>query len=240
MQRVKCPHCGAENPKSLIVTVCHACAGSLVGAEAVEEAPAREPRGFGGTRLISLDEPPARPPVLEPAAPVGPREAVGPGRDLPPPRMAPGLPTVPPVLPPPAPSAPPVVAAPPVVPARPARPGAPPGTQNVCPNCRAANPPASTRCLSCGVELPAPPAPLGSSETRACPRCALRQPAGRITCERCGLHFADVKQTVTTLRGRPGSYSPSGGRYVLGCVAAFVLAWFLVFAIGILSAIFSR
>ena len=249
MPKVKCPHCGAENPKSLIVTVCHQCAGSLVGAEAVPDDPAAAHRPFGGIRLISLDEPSAEAERVAPGLPTPPSEGLA-APALPPPLPLAPPPPVPTPLPPPvsaAPTAPPppvplppVVAPPPVVIARPGRPGAPPGGLVACPACGAENPASNPRCYHCGQGLPGLAAPVATGESRTCPRCALRQPAGRTTCERCGLHFADVKQTVTTLTGRPGSYQPAAGRLALGCVVSFVLVWFLIFAVGLLSAIFNR
>ncbi len=75
--KVICPHCGAENPKSLIVTTCLKCLGSLERAqpapvEPVAQAPAPRPAPRLAARKPAA--PPTRAPVMppEPTAPPQP------------------------------------------------------------------------------------------------------------------------------------------------------------------------
>ncbi len=247
MRRVRCPHCGAENPESPIVTICRQCAGSLLGAEPADEAAAKAPPAKTGRRLVSVVETPAPapeaetvlPPVLDedrlpprraPSAPPPPQ----PQEDVfPRAPAAPAAATAPPLPPPPplgtTPTIPPVAAAvepPPVAPPRPTRRVVPGVPARACPQCGAANLPPNVRCFRCGSELP-PVAPTPpSDELRTCPRCGLRQSAQSITCERCGLHFADVKRVLSTLPGRPGSYRGTAARsdqLVLGFITCAVV-----------------
>lgn len=58
MAKVICPHCGAENPKSLIVTTCQQCLQSLESATPAPKAPSEAPPEGSG----SQQEPPPTPP----------------------------------------------------------------------------------------------------------------------------------------------------------------------------------
>ncbi len=72
---VRCPHCGAENPRSLLVTMCQECRGDLSTGKVEPPAPA----GPAGTGPRVPVEPPA------PAAPVPERAERAPRRPVLPP-----------------------------------------------------------------------------------------------------------------------------------------------------------
>ncbi|MBM3473805.1 MAG: hypothetical protein FJX75_11100 [Armatimonadetes bacterium] len=108
MATVTCPHCGAANRKSLIITTCQNCGGSLEGAQPAPEGAV----------------PPPAPPAIPSDLGKAPEETTE--APLPPPPPAPAAPVAPtPVLP--APAAPPLPA-PPRVSAGPPMPR-PPGQQ---------------------------------------------------------------------------------------------------------------
>jgi hypothetical protein len=71
---VICPHCGAENPRSLLVTMCQQCRGDLSQAAAQPSAPARTSPTQQRTPLRPR-EPEPRPPELPPVAERPPRTA---------------------------------------------------------------------------------------------------------------------------------------------------------------------
>ena len=73
-QTVRCPHCGAENPRSLLVTMCQQCRGDLSQAAAQPSAPARTSPTQQRTPLRPR-EPEPRPPELPPVAERPPRTA---------------------------------------------------------------------------------------------------------------------------------------------------------------------
>ena len=78
-ERIVCPHCGADNPRSLIVTTCHKCRGSLAeseepvadggvldealveAAEEVEPVAAEEAEPVAAEPVIALGPPPPEP-----------------------------------------------------------------------------------------------------------------------------------------------------------------------------------
>lgn len=68
---VCCPHCGAENPRSLLVTMCQECRGDLSQAKVVSPAPARPARTEPRAPIQSL-EPSARVPERAEPAPLPP------------------------------------------------------------------------------------------------------------------------------------------------------------------------
>jgi hypothetical protein len=73
---VRCPHCGAENPRSLLVTMCQECRGDLSAGE--------------------VDPPvPARPARARPRAPIRPPEPQVPAPKAAEPAPRPQLPPVP-------------------------------------------------------------------------------------------------------------------------------------------------
>jgi hypothetical protein len=103
-ERVICPQCGAENPKSIIVTTCHQCRGSLQAAQpAPPDSPPPPPLLIPRTGAIVVPPPPPPP---RPAVVPPPRPVVMP----PEPVVAPRTPSRPPVPPAPAPAAAPPTA----------------------------------------------------------------------------------------------------------------------------------
>ncbi len=90
MRKLICPHCGAENPSSFIITTCGRCGGSLEGAQAADSGvppppPPPMPAAPLPCDLGEAPEPeaaeappsPAPPPVVGPPAPVSPPAAPG-------------------------------------------------------------------------------------------------------------------------------------------------------------------
>jgi len=75
LSKILCPHCGAENPQSLIVTTCHHCRGSLEGAQPTE-APVPPPPVPIAPLPSDLGVPPEEPwqaaPTLPPPSPPEP------------------------------------------------------------------------------------------------------------------------------------------------------------------------
>jgi len=176
--RVICPHCGAENVSSPIITMCSSCMGSLKGAKPAPEA-APEPTEAEEPR------PPAEPTDFEPARSpeVVPSAAPPEPAELQPPRAADvATPAPRPLDTEPSPLAEPEDFRPPraeipvppleipiIVPRppeaapheEPTEAGAPERDQPfglplklICPNCRAANPPHYTHCSLCRTPLP--------------------------------------------------------------------------------------
>jgi len=144
--RVICPHCGAENVKSPIITLCSSCMQSLEGAEPApappapvtdepQPAPAAEPTDFAPARSPEVAAPEPGPPDTEPPAAEAddfqPPRAEAPPLEIP--TIAPGEPG------PPEPAEP----APAVRPLK-----------LICPRCRGANPPEYRHCALCGTPLP--------------------------------------------------------------------------------------
>lgn len=105
--KIICPHCGAENPKSLIVTTCLKCLGSLEGAqpaptEPLAQAPAPEPPPVRPVHA------PVAPPVRAPVMPPEPATHEEPVPDEEEPELPPArAPAEEPALPPPRLPAPP-------------------------------------------------------------------------------------------------------------------------------------
>ncbi len=63
---LRCPHCGAENARSLLVTICQKCKGDL--SQATTEPPA--PAGPAPTRArVPVQPPEPSPPVPKPTGP---------------------------------------------------------------------------------------------------------------------------------------------------------------------------
>jgi len=88
---VRCPHCGAENPRSLLITLCQQCKGSLAApAAAPRPTPSLPPTAPGPVRPAR----PPKPPRLPEPAPVV-RQPVQPPRPMPQPQYPPPTPVTP-------------------------------------------------------------------------------------------------------------------------------------------------
>lgn len=207
---VKCPHCGAQNPYSLLVTICQQCKGDLEGAEPIE-APiegetvqAAPPETLATTAAQVVPDQAAAARGAEPGAPSAVTHELAleesgarSGAEVveqpqPPARHDVRVPIT-------------EVERPPVVPG--AEPGRPPG------------------------EAVAPPG------FRSCARCGHRQDARRASCERCGMHFVgpDLQATVALTR-QPLRRAPksSGEQITQGCgvIGGCLFAIALAFVIG--------
>ena len=118
-----CPHCGAENPKSLIVTMCTQCHGSLDGAKA---APSTLSAARPASSVISPPWPTVLEPTPEPAPPPRTRREPTPTHTpVPPPEPDFDAIATAPVQPPPVQPPPPQLPPKPEVPPRPETPPRP-------------------------------------------------------------------------------------------------------------------
>jgi len=220
---VTCPHCGAENPRSMLVTICHQCKRDMTRGASGQPVPPRPP------------SPAAAPPVAPPAAAATP-PAPAPAQPAPPPAPRGLITTSASVVT--APSAAPLPPAP-----QPAEPPAlpPPSVDSptgrvTCPRCGFLNRPSVERCTRCHAPFDQAPA---APNTRRCPRCSQVQEADRITCSHCGLHFLEVEaEPWPTLQRRPTSRAPRSAeeQILSGCGAAFIVFVVLGLAIAALTA----
>ncbi len=248
---VVCPHCGVQNPYSLLVTICQQCKGELGEAEPIEAPLVEEPvRAAPPEALTTRDaqvvpdraaaprvsepgapsvvtgEPPAKAAAVRPAA-----EAEAPEREE---TQAPARPGVRvPIA---------EVGQPPVVPSAPAeRPTAERRADGRvgCQRCGYTNRPGSISCSRCGAALRVDQA-AAPTGLRSCARCGHRQDARRASCERCGMHFlgpglqATVALTRQPLRRAPKSSGEDvtrGCAVAAGCILAFALAFWVLIAL---------
>jgi ribosomal protein S27AE len=222
---VKCPHCGASNPYSLLVTICQQCKGDLAGAEPMEapvvEAPTQAERpGTLATRTAQVVDAESRSVLVD--TPETPSIATGEA----------GVreePTGQPTTERRAPDVPPAKAEePPVAPGLP--PEARADARIACGRCGYTNRPGAASCARCG-------APLADDTTmalglRPCPRCGHRQDAQRASCEKCGMHFVGPALQATAALGRQplrrapkslGEDATKGCAVAAGCVIALVM-----------------
>jgi hypothetical protein len=253
---VKCPHCGAHNPYSLLITVCQECKGDLSGVEPCDEpveqdaGQAAPPETLATTRpevAPAESPPPAAPRTEAPSIvttrtsgvdpttqPVRPTEAE---RGAEPPVAEPGesaavatrrqVPIV-------------EVDRPPIVP----RPSAAPrdrsaeraASQIICGQCGYINVTGVTSCMRCKAPLQAGQE-VEPAGFRSCPRCGHTQDAGRNSCEKCGMHFVGPAASASAaLTRQPLTRAPKGSaedatKVVatgFGCfIAVVVTLWFL-------------
>jgi uncharacterized membrane protein len=75
---IRCPHCGAENPRSLLVTVCQRCKGNLSGPARAAPPPAgprpTQPRPAPPGPRPAKQRPPAPRRPVQPPPPALPTE----------------------------------------------------------------------------------------------------------------------------------------------------------------------
>ncbi len=209
---VQCPHCGAPNPYSLLVTICQQCKGDLAGAEPME-VPAQAARpSTPATRtaqVVDAASPSAlvdtsgTPSVVTGEPTTGQRAA-----DVPPARA----------------ERPPLVSS--------SAPEARADTHTVCGRCGYTNRPGAASCARCGAPVQAGDTTMALG-LRPCPRCGHTQDSRRVSCEKCGMHFVGPALQATAALGRQplrrapkslGEDATKGCAVAAGCVIALVMA----------------
>jgi ribosomal protein L40E len=114
--------------------------------------------------------------------------------------------------------------------------------KQVCPRCRAGNPPSYRYCAVCGAPLAQSVPETRPAGATVCPRCQWENPPGQRYCRGCG---ADLRQAAMALGTPPATSAPrapyaAGGPFArprgqskgaasAGCAIMFILFWlFLV------------
>ncbi|HJN14158.1 MAG TPA: hypothetical protein QGH10_01645 [Armatimonadota bacterium] len=219
---VDCPHCGAENSHSLIVTVCKACMGSLVGAQ---------PRDIDLGGLIVPSAPPA-------PRPVGPLFDLAPETEIGVSALSEPPVAVAVIEPEPAETVTPGAARVRRKPSRKVRRASPlRDERTACPHCRYTNRVGALRCWQCRGVIAA------TREARRhmaapCPQCGQVQDRRRERCYHCRLPFTDDSlQAAVVIERKPLSAGPTTmmdrvGQVGLGCAwmacGALLLTWLVI------------
>jgi hypothetical protein len=233
---IECPHCGAENPYSLLITVCQHCKGDISDVEPTEGAPGADGRAAApperiataGVDSVADQQPPAKIAPEEPAMVVG--QAGEP--PAPAPAAAPKRRVRVPVT---------EVAKPPIAPAAAPDPGAAATRYSdgrlACPRCGFINPSGALACSRCRAAVQ----PVGAGAAtgfRSCPRCGHRQDAGRNSCEKCGLHFVGPEfHASTILDKRPLNRAPRGTAEAATTALAVTVGCLIPFVVGLVFAL---
>lgn len=172
-----------------------------VAEEPTQEAPPGPPTSRAPSPPVEPEPSPAEPQpipaVLDLGTPKGDQEVAS--APSPPQEVDIQLRTSAPLAPEPAheeSAAPPVGADEPVAEQTPA-PTAP--AKQICPRCRAGNPPTYRYCAVCGAALGAADAQI------ACPRCGWENPQGQRACRRCGSALAQAPATTAPFAHTPPS-----------------------------------
>jgi len=230
---VRCPHCGAQNPYSLLITVCQQCKGDLSGLEPCDEPAEQETVQAAPPESLATARPEGAP-----AGPPSPAAAQTEAPSIVTTRTAGVDSTTQPVRPTeagPEHEAPITgVDQPPAVPsASAAALGGHARSRVVCGRCGYTNLPGIVTCVRCKTALHAggETAPEGF---RSCPRCGQRQDVRRNSCEKCGVHFIGPEAQVSAvLTGQPLSRAPKGPPEQAVKACAVVAGCFLVFPVAL-------